>query len=76
MSNVDVNKNTPEKKFRASPMTATVWTNEVQGRDGETNSPRRDATGPICDHQRYGPDGSIRTRSVVPTDGSETEAER
>ncbi len=28
-------KNKPEKKFRASPITATVWTNEGKNRDGE-----------------------------------------
>lgn len=33
---LNVNKNTPEKKFRASPVTATIWANEVKNKDGET----------------------------------------
>lgn len=32
-----MSKNTPERKFRASPVTATIWTNEGKGRDGEVN---------------------------------------
>ena len=35
MENIDISKNTPEKKFRASPVTATIWTNEGKGKDGE-----------------------------------------
>lgn len=31
----DIDKNTPEKRFRASPVTATIWTNEVATKDGE-----------------------------------------
>lgn len=34
---LNVNKNTPEKTFRASPITATIWTNEVSNKDGEVN---------------------------------------
>ena len=30
-------KNLPEKKFRAGPITATIWQNETQ-RDGKTES--------------------------------------
>ncbi len=37
MENIDVNKNSPEKKFRASPMSATIWANEVISADGQTN---------------------------------------
>lgn len=37
MENINVNKNTPERKFRASPITATIWTNEAKGKDGATN---------------------------------------
>lgn len=33
MENKDM-KNAPEKKFRASPMTATIWSNEVVSQDG------------------------------------------
>ena len=33
MENTDI-KNAPEKKFRASPMTATIWSNEVVSQDG------------------------------------------
>lgn len=32
---VNIDKNTPEKAFRASPISATIWTNEVVGSDGE-----------------------------------------
>ena len=28
-------KNTPEKKFRASPVTATIWANEGTTKEGE-----------------------------------------
>lgn len=38
MDSVDVSKNSPEKKFRAAPITATIWVNEVKGRDGELRS--------------------------------------
>jgi len=33
-TNIQVDKNTPEKSFRASPVSATVWANEAQGLDG------------------------------------------
>jgi hypothetical protein len=33
--NMSMEKNTPEKSFRASPISATVWTNEAKGVDGE-----------------------------------------
>jgi len=36
MNSINVNKNTPEKKFRASPVSATIWANEVQTKEGET----------------------------------------
>lgn len=36
MNQINVDKNTPEKKFRASPIVATIWTNEIQTKDGET----------------------------------------
>lgn len=36
METVNVDKNSPEKKFRASPVTATVWANEVRTKEGET----------------------------------------
>ncbi len=35
MNPVNIDKNTPEKKFRASPITATIWANEVKTHDGE-----------------------------------------
>ncbi len=35
MENLDMNKNTPEKTFRASPVSATVWANETTTKDGE-----------------------------------------
>lgn len=35
MENVNLDKNKPEKKFRASPITATIWVNEVANKDGE-----------------------------------------
>jgi hypothetical protein len=34
---MDIDKNTPEKRFRASPVTATIWANEAAGKDGEVN---------------------------------------
>ncbi len=37
MENINTDKNSPERKFRASPVTATIWTNEAKGKDGETN---------------------------------------
>ena len=36
MTNINTDKNTPEKKFRASPISATIWTNESKTKDGET----------------------------------------
>ncbi len=33
---LNMDKNTPEKSFRASPISATIWTNEAVGKDGET----------------------------------------
>ena len=36
MENVNIGKNTPEKKFRASPVTATIWANEAKTKEGET----------------------------------------
>mgnify|MGYP006297724397 FL=1 len=38
MDSVDVSKNTPEKKFRAAPVTATIWVNEVKTKDGDVRS--------------------------------------
>ncbi|MDD3175044.1 MAG: hypothetical protein PHU51_01050 [Candidatus Nanoarchaeia archaeon] len=35
METIDVSKNSPEKKFRASPISATIWSNEVRTSDGE-----------------------------------------
>lgn len=35
MESVELGKNKPEKKFRASPITATVWTNEGKSSDGQ-----------------------------------------
>ena len=32
---LNVEKNTPEKVFRASPISATIWTNEAMTKDGE-----------------------------------------
>ena len=37
MENIDVTKNSPERKFRASPISATIWSNEVTSSDGQTN---------------------------------------
>jgi len=37
MKQVNIDKNTPERKFRASPITATIWTNEAKGKDGAIN---------------------------------------
>jgi len=36
-TNIDkqLDKNTPEKKFRASPVSATIWANEVETKEGE-----------------------------------------
>jgi hypothetical protein len=36
METINVDKNTPEKTFRASPVSASVWANEVKTKDGET----------------------------------------
>jgi hypothetical protein len=36
MTSINIDKNTPEKKFRASPISATIWTNEVKTKEGET----------------------------------------
>lgn len=36
MNQLNMSKNTPEKKFRASPVVATIWTNEAKNKDGET----------------------------------------
>jgi hypothetical protein len=36
MNSINLDKNTPEKKFRASPISATIWANEVKTKDGET----------------------------------------
>ena len=38
MESVNMNKNTPEKKFKASPVTATIWVNEVKSKDGDVRS--------------------------------------
>lgn len=35
VQNIESGKNMPEKKFRAGPITATVWKNQVQTADGE-----------------------------------------
>ena len=35
MENINLSKNKPEKKFRASPVTATIWVNEATTKDGE-----------------------------------------
>ncbi len=35
MEQINVDKNTPEKKFRASPITATIWANEVKSKEGD-----------------------------------------
>jgi hypothetical protein len=32
--NISMEKNSPEKTFRASPINATIWANEAQGPDG------------------------------------------
>jgi len=37
MDKINVDKNTPEKKFRASPISATIWSNEVKTSDGQIN---------------------------------------
>ena len=36
METINVDKNMPEKTFRASPVSATVWANEAKTKDGET----------------------------------------
>lgn len=36
MNSMNIDKNTPEKKIRASPISATIWANEVKTKDGET----------------------------------------
>ena len=36
METINIDKNTPEKTFRASPVSATVWANEATTKDGET----------------------------------------
>lgn len=36
MNELNIDTNKPEKKFRASPISATIWTNEIQTKDGET----------------------------------------
>jgi hypothetical protein len=33
---LNMEKNTPEKSFRASPISATIWTNELETKDGES----------------------------------------
>jgi len=35
MEQINLEKNAPEKKFRASPVTATVWANEAKNKEGE-----------------------------------------
>lgn len=35
MEQTNLDKNKPEKKFRASPITATIWVNEATSKDGE-----------------------------------------
>ncbi|MCF7798702.1 hypothetical protein K9M74_02260 [Candidatus Woesearchaeota archaeon] len=37
MEKVNIDKNTPERKFRASPVTATIWANEGKTKDGTSN---------------------------------------
>ncbi|MCA9477545.1 MAG: hypothetical protein KC535_00165 [Nanoarchaeota archaeon] len=36
MEQINLERNAPEKKFRASPVTATIWANEAKNKDGET----------------------------------------
>ena len=36
MESMNLGKNTPEKKFRASPVSATIWANEAKTKEGET----------------------------------------
>ena len=36
MEQINLDKNTPEKKFRASPVVATIWANEGTTKEGET----------------------------------------
>lgn len=35
MEHINLEKNAPEKKFRASPVAATVWANEAKTKEGE-----------------------------------------
>ena len=35
MENMNLDKNKPEKTFRASPIAATIWVNEASSKDGE-----------------------------------------
>lgn len=37
MEHIDLSKNAPEKKFRASPISATIWSNEVKNSEGQVN---------------------------------------
>ena len=37
MEKIDLTKNMPEKKFRASPISATIWSNEAKASDGQIN---------------------------------------
>ena len=34
-NNLNLEKNRPEKTFRASPVSATIWANEATSKDGE-----------------------------------------
>ena len=36
MEQINIDKNAPEKKFRASPVAATIWANEAKTKEGET----------------------------------------
>lgn len=36
MEQINIDRNAPEKKFRASPVTATIWANETKTKEGET----------------------------------------
>ncbi len=36
MEDINIDKNMPEKTFRASPVSATIWANEATTKDGET----------------------------------------
>jgi len=35
MEQINIDKNSPEKRFRASPVSATVWSNEIKTKTGE-----------------------------------------